>query len=470
MLNNAQPVSFATQPQMGMPPRTEEGNGLGLDPGNPADLGSVMSRALEFNNLAVSMGLAPNQPSNPAFGFTSQPQFGFQQQQQQQQQPPPPSFQRPALNLDTTGQAYQMPHQFQQPPSAMSQPPSGLELTGMSGMSFEGLMQSGGIYLPQGPFDLSSMAPPNITPPLYPGTISPSQLPHQVLKPAKSFSDLYASRQSSVSASSTEHDWSEMDINIRALALENQATQTHNGVHNQQQQAQLQQHHNQQHHQLQPHLLSATPDVKPNIDRILHDPNTPKLVKRAVQMYEQTPNRLDFGECKIIIMSPKVGQKSYGNEKRFLCPHPQATLVGKAWFTPSKNGCPVSPLMAPRVNISLEGETTAKDGHVAWITMDNKPLDDKIHTQMITSEDRPFLGNVPGKNLHISDLDSKRREVKALVTVKPPLNANQHNWASRTADNDVPLFVFRSKEIKVISKPSKKKSNSKSADREFASK
>jgi hypothetical protein len=198
----------------------------------------------------------------------------------------------------------------------------------------------------------------------------------------------------------------------------------------------------------------------------LHDPNTPQLTQRAVQMYQQAPNRLDFGECKIIIMSPKVGQKSYGNEKRFLCPHPQATLVGKTWFTPTKsdNNCPVSPLMAPRVNISLEGEAPAKDGHVAWITMDNKPLDDKIHTQMITSEDRPFLGNVPGKNLHISDADSKRREVKALVTVKAPLNASQHNWNGRGLDNDVPLYVFSSKEIKVISKPSKKKSNSKSAD------
>ncbi|KLT45544.1 LAG1-DNAbind-domain-containing protein [Cutaneotrichosporon oleaginosum] len=329
---------------------------------------------------------------------------------------------------------------------------------------FENFMQQQNMYFPTGSFDLGSMAPPNITPPLYPGTISPSQLPHQALKPTKSFSDLY-SRQSSVSASSTEHDWgNDMEVNIRALAIENQS-QAQNGVHHQVP-PQLQHLNQAQQHHLPGHHLRATPDIKPNIERAPRDPNTPNLVRHAVQMYQQSPNRLDFGECKIIIMSPKVGQKSYGNEKRFLCPHPQATLVGKTWFTPSKqDGCQVSPLMAPRVNISLEGETPAKDGHVAWITMDNKPLDDKIHTQMITAEDRPFLGNVPGKNLHISDLDSKRREVKAVVTVKPPLNPNHHhNWSSRSADNDAPLYVFHSKEIKVISKPSKKKSNSKSAD------
>lgn len=209
--------------------------------------------------------------------------------------------------------------------------------------------------------------------------------------------------------------------------------------------------------------MRGPPDVKSNLEH-LHDPNAANLIKHTMHMYESSTNRLDFGECKIIIMSPKVGQKSYGNEKRFLCPHPQATLVGNAWFTSTKDGCPVSPLMAPRVNISLEGETPAKDGHVAWTTLDNKPLDDKIHTQMITPEDRPFLGNVPGKNLHISDIDSKRREVKALVTVKAPLNANPHNWVSRDPDNDGALYTFHSKDIKVISKPSKKKSNSKSAD------
>ncbi|BEJ14972.1 hypothetical protein CspHIS471_0407390 [Cutaneotrichosporon sp. HIS471] len=461
MWNSAQqhngPVTFAPQPQMGMPPRTEEGHGLGLEPGNPADL-SAMTRALELNNWAASFGIPLNQQSsNPAYGFTNQPQFGFPQQQQSQQQVP--SFQRPALNLDTTGQVFQMPQAFQQPSSALSQPPSGLELTGLPGMGLDSFMPSGSIYLPSsGSFEINPMAPPTVTPPLYPGTISPSQLPHQVLKPTKSFSDLYTSRQSSVSASSTEHEWgNDMDVNIRALALD-QATQAHNGVHYSQPPQQPQPQH------LPPHLLRTAPDVKPNIERTLHDPTARNLIKHTVRMYEQSTNRLDFGECKIIIMSPKVGQKSYGNEKRFLCPHPQATLVGKPWFTPTKDGCPVSPLMAPRVNISLEGESPAKDGHVAWITMDNKPLDDKIHTQMIMPDDRPFLGNVPGKNLHISDMDSKRREVKALVTVKAPLNANPHNWVSRNPDNDGALYTFHSKDIKVISKPSKKKSNSKSAD------
>ncbi|WVQ82977.1 hypothetical protein IAT38_005115 [Cryptococcus sp. DSM 104549] len=210
--------------------------------------------------------------------------------------------------------------------------------------------------------------------------------------------------------------------------------------------------------------FSAAPSTSPV------NPN-PSEMDLMVRQYVQAPNRLALGERKIVVMSPKVGQKSYGTEKRFLCPHPQAALIGSAWWTQSLDSCPVSPLHPPKVNISLTGETPVKDASVSWTNLEGKSLDVKINTEVITAGDTPFIGNVAGKNLHISDNDAKRREVKALVTVKgaPFYFAGPNGWgiAKGTLEditNDEVLGVFESKEIKIISKPSKKKSSAKSGE------
>jgi hypothetical protein len=360
--------------------------------------------------------------------------------------------QRPALALDTTTSAFQIPHQ---PQSAMSS-------TGPLDFTLAPDVLTPGVYFsPFHPTAEFAAIPPNISPPyFYPGTISPSQLPHQqLLKPTKSFSDLILeSRQSSVSASSTEHDWNGVDdlnVPLRALMVGQTQTQTTTTTN----------------------TIPPSPSVpghqhSQSFDfQALTSPARGSLLNQTVNMYMNAPNRLALGERKIIIMSPKVGQKSYGTEKRFLCPHPQATLIGTSWFSQSKDDCPVSPLLPPRVNISLSGEATVKDVHVSWTTLDNKSLDDKINSQPITPDDKPFLGNVAGKNLHISDSDAKRREVKALVTIKAPFthHAGRHGWGPNKGtmtdiSNDTVLGTFESKEIKVISKPSKKKSNSKSAE------
>ncbi|KAL1412888.1 hypothetical protein Q8F55_000637 [Vanrija albida] len=429
------PVTFAPHAQFTMPPPNEETNGLGFDPGNPADFASLTQYDLNF------VATAGQQPQH-AFPISIP------------QQP------RPALALDTTGQSFSYP-QHATPSSLSSTAPTGLDL---STGEVDRVFQPNMFYSPV-PTDFA-MPQPVAPPYYYPGTISPSQLPHQMLKPTKSFSDLILeSRQSSLSASSTEHEWNGNggldDLSMplqRALVME-------------QQQPTLQQQHQAHQAALQQQMSIPRPLQQPVDLSTLSDPQRGAFINQALRQYIAAPNRLALGERKIIIMSPKVGQKSYGTEKRFLCPHPQATLVGKAWFTPSKDDCPVSPLLAPRVNISLSGESTVKDAHVSWTTLDNKSLDEKIHTQAITEEDKPFLGNVAGKNLHISDNDGKRREVKAIVTVKAPLihHAGVHGWGPAKGtmpdiSNEQAIGVFESKEIKVISKPSKKKSNSKSAE------
>lgn len=452
------------------PPSTEETNGLGLDPGtNSADFLSMPGYDLSFGATMNPNGQANSYPLAALAQAQAQAQAHAhaQAQAQQVQQAQINAQQRPSLALDTTGSAFTIP-QGQHPPSTtFSNPPSGLDLSG-SHHEVDRILTPNMFYNPfPNDYSIQQSAPPPI---YYPTTISPSQLPHQMLKPTKSFSDLIQeSRQSSLSASSTEHEWNGVDdLSMplaRALVMEQQKQQPPPPLQAHQQQ------------QPQPSMQPPPPQQQrhaptPSFDlQSLGDPHRASMLQKSLQMYLNAPNRLTFGERKIIVMSPKVGQKSYGTEKRFLCPHPQATLLGSSWFTRSKDDCPVSPLLPPRCNISISTEAPGKDVHIAWTTLDNKSLDEKIHTQAITTEDRPFLGSAAGKNLHLSDGDGKRRDVKAIITIKAPYahHAGRHGWGPAKGSmmdisNENIIGTFESKEIKIISKPSKKKSNSKSQD------
>jgi hypothetical protein len=182
-------------------------------------------------------------------------------------------------------------------------------------------------------------------------------------------------------------------------------------------------------------------------------------VRQALREYMTTPSRLSLGERKIIIMTPKVGQKSYGNEKRFLCPHPQAILVGQAWW----NGRTA----APRVNITITGETPFRDSTTTWSNIDGKEVEHHVE-----GAKRACYGVSAGRSLHISDANGKGKEVKAMVTVRAPfteesaVKTSQRSRPQLNVSGGELLGVFASKEIKVISKPSKKKSNAKSSERE----
>nr|XP_019045633.1 hypothetical protein I302_06024 [Kwoniella bestiolae CBS 10118]OCF24563.1 hypothetical protein I302_06024 [Kwoniella bestiolae CBS 10118] len=400
---------------------------------------------------------------------------------------------RPSLNVDTSNSSSflipRTPAQFPPNSAYSSNPPSGLPVDTSStdgevitpglpipfpngyntfpsntsltdfyptndkaGVSFQDFQ-----YLPS----QSTFQPvPQVYQPQSQGTISPSQLgTTQNLKPTKSFSDLLmGSRASSSSSSSAEgqHDWSGnvLDEWTRPLGKAlNHDPQSSSAIDYSNLAGPSRNH------------LSNLPSFQ------VSAPPPPGALDEAMRQYVHAPNRLAFGERKLIVMSPKVGQKSYGTEKSFLCPHPQATLIGGSWWNKAQDGCPISPLVAPRINISLTGEQPVKDATVSWTAVNGNNLDEKINTQAINTDDQPFVGNVAGKNLHISDNDGKRREVKALVTIKAPLKvfAGPNGWGiSKNTLQDISdertLGIFESKEIKVISKPSKKKSSAKAGE------
>lgn len=275
------------------------------------------------------------------------------------------------------------------------------------------------------------------------GTISPSQL-SSTLKPNPFTGSFMESRASTSSASSTD-DWNRTgldDFNPLQQALITE--------------------------------IRPTPPIAPVMPMPLPVSTDPKDTAAVIREYLLSPNRLAHGERKIVIMTPKVGQKSYGTEKRFMCPHPQVALYGTAWWTLSGDGCPVSPIHPPRVNVSFSGEAAMKDAPISWTTVDGRNLDEGIKSKAVHLSDRPFAGNIAGKSLHISDADGKRKEVRAMVTVRGPLrhHAGANGWGRAKGtqldmETGEVLGTFESKDIKVISKPSKKKSNTKSGECEY---
>lgn len=81
----------------------------------------------------------------------------------------------------------------------------------------------------------------------------------------------------------------------------------------------------------------------------------------------------------------------------------------------------------------------------------------------LTAEQRPFLGKVSNKGLHISDgldpkEDKKGRTIKAMMVV---------SCRDQTGRAGQEIGSFESKEIKLVSKPSKKRSSARTSDREY---
>ncbi|ORY28450.1 hypothetical protein BCR39DRAFT_468345 [Naematelia encephala] len=193
------------------------------------------------------------------------------------------------------------------------------------------------------------------------------------------------------------------------------------------------------------------------------------VVQAALRDWMMASNRLDLGELKMVIWTPKVAQKSYGNERRYLTPPPMVFMYGIEWFTRSQDTCPISPLLQPRVSISLANRPPERDVETQWHSVEGVNLDMKKNISELKPADKPFWGCALGSQLSANEDDTKTGpKIHVTVTVKGPHkhHAGANGWGPmkgtmediRTEDV---LGQFSSVPIQIISKASKKKTASK---------
>ncbi|PLW15418.1 hypothetical protein PCANC_17933 [Puccinia coronata f. sp. avenae] len=182
------------------------------------------------------------------------------------------------------------------------------------------------------------------------------------------------------------------------------------------------------------------------------------LLAPFIRLYLSSTNRFLLGERTVLVLSGKVAQKSYGAEKRFLCPPPSALLLGCSWWAaadadprrpmPSPNRLALHP---PTTIISMSGEhSIPTEAYSEWMSMSGHVVGDQA-----SLEDVVIAGRCVGKQLHISEVDEKTKKVEALVRVIAP------GFGPPEARH---IGTFPSKPIKVISKPSKKRQSIKNLD------
>lgn len=179
--------------------------------------------------------------------------------------------------------------------------------------------------------------------------------------------------------------------------------------------------------------------------RIVQGTNNAAMMKSLIQKYLSTFE----DERKVMILTSKVAQKSYGTEKRFLCPPPSTLLSGTAsWWTKNNSSATLNP---PSLVVHISGEKTSQNGVLEWYnTSSSTILDNSSAVIAANNGDTNLSGNCVSKHLHINDADEKRKRVEVLVKI---------NLA-----NGIHLGTLASKGIKVISKPSKKRQSVKNME------
>ncbi|KAJ2852657.1 hypothetical protein IWW36_000014 [Coemansia brasiliensis] len=173
------------------------------------------------------------------------------------------------------------------------------------------------------------------------------------------------------------------------------------------------------------------------------------------------------GSKVVMVLTSKVAQKSYGTEKRFLCPPPTVLLFGDSWGLPTNDGDVNSDAASgmPRISVAVptnDGDAQGDAGDVRtaqleWLAQPEAGATLKPHVPHTTAparaprEGETVTGRFVAKQLFINDVDEKRKKVAVKVGLHDPTGRVQ-------------LGEFESRPIKVISKPSKKRQSVKNVD------
>ncbi|KAG0189616.1 hypothetical protein DFQ28_003155 [Apophysomyces sp. BC1034] len=218
--------------------------------------------------------------------------------------------------------------------------------------------------------------------------------------------------------------------------------------------------------------------------RLMQNAVNAAKMRPLIQSYLQSSDPMALGERTVVILTSKVAQKSYGTEKRFLCPPPTAILVGTSWWTPKKHlimddsSEPESSLLmndkvlaSPKLSVCISGESSSQPGQIEWYTVSGATVGQTgqaKQTQQGQSAQPPdshpnrfrgadtrnstvdsyhnhhheplAAGKCVSKHLYINDADEKRKRVECLIRIQ--------------LANGLTLGTLASKGIKVISKPS----------------
>ncbi|SAM04239.1 hypothetical protein [Absidia glauca] len=229
--------------------------------------------------------------------------------------------------------------------------------------------------------------------------------------------------------------------------------------------------------------------------RSIQQQATAAKLQPIIQQYLRSKDPMIMGEKTVVIMSSKVAQKSYGTEKRFLCPPPTAILVGSTWWSKKHpldspdsdqvfqegQGDSITRVAPPKVTVCISGESSSQAGQIEWYSQVNamvvgqtgSPQQSTHHDPSTSNNTRfknqsmaetrsnvgnwyhnPRLDPVGGgrcvsKQLFINDADEKRKRVECLVKIQI-----HGQW----------MGTLAGKGIKVISKPSKKRQSVKNME------
>ncbi|CAO3694425.1 unnamed protein product [Rhizopus stolonifer] len=184
-------------------------------------------------------------------------------------------------------------------------------------------------------------------------------------------------------------------------------------------------------------LFQPIPEEEKDDKNLIYSRPRDIQTKSLVQHYLSTKQT----ERRVTILTSKVAQKSYGTEKRFLCPPPSTILSGsETWWSYNQ--------YSPSLTISITGEKVSHQGTIDWYK--DGTLLDPPSAIAHASQSSNLSGNCVSKQLHISDTDDKRKKAQVQVDIM--------------SSQGVPLGVYYSKPIKVISKPSKKRQSLRNMD------
>uniref|UniRef100_A0A0K3CDC4 BY PROTMAP: gi/472583079/gb/EMS20733.1/ transcription factor [Rhodosporidium toruloides NP11] gi/647397300/emb/CDR40270.1/ RHTO0S05e00430g1_1 [Rhodosporidium toruloides] n=1 Tax=Rhodotorula toruloides TaxID=5286 RepID=A0A0K3CDC4_RHOTO len=202
-------------------------------------------------------------------------------------------------------------------------------------------------------------------------------------------------------------------------------------------------------------------------------------LEKEVQEYVHAEDRMTLGEKTVVILNPKIAQRSYGNEKRLLAPPPMALLLGTSWWQsydvdpttppdsttassnfsafkaytgslPTPPSLPHRAQLAPEVYISISTDRVfpKQPATISWISNEGTAVIERQE-----DDAPPIAGRAMSKGLAVSVPGELNKDVSttvnAVVTICEPGTGDLESrvWAR-----------LMGKPITVISKPSKKRS------------